>query len=133
MSEHGTFSIRVVDDNGNGGTFKLPLGTIVKSQSFLTIARNRKGFRQMYGYDPDVSGMSLSLNNNGDCLLLMDGTTIIDAVAWEGGSSKGAPADWGSSSLPSAQEKTSIHRANLTIDGDSHEDWLSNQKPSPGK
>lgn len=123
----------IVDDNGKGGKSTLPEGTIIPGESFITVARNSKGFRQMYGSNPDVSGLSVSLNNSGDCLLLRQGSTIIDEVAWEGGSSGGIPANWGSGTKPLAKEGTSIQRIHMSVDTGTFEDWTSNAEPSPGQ
>ena len=122
----------IVDDNGKGGRFTLPQGTVIQGHGHLIVARDKKGFKQMYGREPDLAGLSLSLNNAGDCLLLKQGSAIVDAVAWEGGASGGIPVDWGSTTEPLAAERTSVHRAGLAIDTDTYQDWVNNQVPTPG-
>jgi len=67
----------------NYETWSLPASTSIESGSYLTLARDRDGFLALYGLEPDVSGMSLSLGNSGDHLSLSDGANEVDYVAWE--------------------------------------------------
>ena len=124
---------RVVDNNGQGGSYTIPEGTTIEAQSFLTIARNTKGFKKLYGFTPDVSGLSFGLNNSGDALILKSGNLVIDAVAWEGGASGDVPTNWGSDSQPSASEKESIQRTNPNSDTDTFTDWGNITVPTPGR
>ena len=68
----------------NAGTWSIPAGTVIEADAYLSIARNASGFAGLYGLDPDVSGLSLGLNNDGDSLSLSDGAVEVDFVAWEG-------------------------------------------------
>jgi len=123
---------KVIDNNGQGGSYAIPEGTRIEPNSFLTIARNSKGFKKLYGFAPDVSGLSFGLNNSGDALVLKSGDLVIDAVGWESGASGGLPSNWGSDSQPSASEKESIQRTNPNSDTDTFTDWKSTTKPTPG-
>ncbi|MEQ9264433.1 MAG: PKD domain-containing protein [Balneolaceae bacterium] len=114
----------ITDNNGTGSTFTIPGGTTISSGTYLTIAVNSTGFNALYSFDADVYGSIPALNNSGDALLLNDATsTLIDAVAWEGGASSGVPSGWGSSSSPSAPTGSSITRTNVTTDTDTFSDW----------
>ncbi len=114
----------ITDNNGTGATFTIPGGTTIAPSTHITIATNSTGFNALYGFDADVYGSIPALNNTGDALLLRDNTsTLIDAVAWEGGASSGTPSGWGSSSQPNAPTGTSIIRTNLSTDTDSFSDW----------
>ncbi len=114
----------ITDNNGSGSSFTIPNGTDIKAGTYLTIAKNSTGFNALYAYDADVYGSIPALNNGGDALLLLDNTsTLIDAVAWEGGASAGVPSGWGSTSAPSASTGNSIVRASITTDTDSFSDW----------
>ena len=114
----------ITDNNGSGSTFTIPGGTTIAPSTHITIAVNATGFNALYGFDADVYGSIPALNNTGDALLLRDNTsTLIDAVAWEGGASAGTPNAWGSTSQPSATTGNSIVRTNLSTDTDSFSDW----------
>ena len=114
----------ITDNNGTGASITIPGGTTIQSGTYLTIATNSLGFNAIYGYDADVYGSLPALNNTGDALILADNTSsVIDAVAWEGGASSGLPAGWGSSSDPSAPTGSTIVRTVSTTDTDSFSDW----------
>jgi len=116
----------ITDNNGTGASITIPGGTIIQSGTYLTVATNSLGFNAIYGYDADVYGSLPALNNTGDALILADNTSsVVDAVAWEGGASSGVPAGWGSSSAPSASTGSSIVRTSVTSDTDSFSDWSS--------
>ncbi|MHA1973179.1 MAG: fibronectin type III domain-containing protein, partial [Candidatus Hodarchaeales archaeon] len=67
----------------NAGSFTLS-GT-VPANGYFIIARVAAGFNALYGFDPDLSGMSLYLGNTGDQLILKDNNGVeVDFVAWEG-------------------------------------------------
>ncbi|MCK4732233.1 MAG: lamin tail domain-containing protein, partial [Methanophagales archaeon] len=68
----------ILRDNSN--SWNLPFSTVINARSTIIIARNETGFRNLYGVDPDVSGMTLALKNDGDILSLMDGNVIIVEV-----------------------------------------------------
>ncbi|MCY3412593.1 MAG: lamin tail domain-containing protein [Candidatus Heimdallarchaeota archaeon] len=58
-------------------------GSIAPGGTFI-IASNAAGFNALYGFNPDLDGMSLALGNSGDFVLLENGATLVDQVGWEG-------------------------------------------------
>lgn len=119
----------ITDNNGDGSTYTIPSGKTIAAYSYYTIAADSTGFNTLYGYNPDLSGSIPLLNNTGDTLILKnsDGTEK-DAVAWEGGAGSGVPDGWGSTSLPSASEGSTVVRSDVSEDYDLYSDWetLSN-------
>lgn len=114
----------ISDNNGTGSVYTFPGGTTIPAGSYFTVAHNSAGFYALYGFDADLYGSIPLLNNDGDTLLLEDGTgTLIDAVGWEGGASSGLPAGWGSATDPSAPTGSSIVRTNVLVDTDTFADW----------
>lgn len=68
----------------NSRTFTLPSGTVITAGGYLVVARDSAGFTALYGYAPDVSGLTLSLSNSGDQVILSDNNGVeVDMVAWE--------------------------------------------------
>ena len=113
----------LVDDNGDGQSFAFSNKHKINGNTFLTLAIDRQGFNDLYGYHADDIVSLPPLNNGGDVLILFDDSgSEIDAVAWEGGSNS-LPANWGSTSAPSAPEGNSIYRTNLTVDTNTEADW----------
>ena len=87
------------------------------------IARDETGFEDLYGDLPDLSGLSLGLNNGKDYLKLIDeDDDEIDRVAWEGGIS-----GWDLE----ADEGESIERDPPDKDTNSDDDWKINSDPDP--
>lgn len=100
----------------NVGTYTIPQGTVINATGFLIIARNSAGFNALFGFNPDVSGLTLSLGNSGDQVALYNTTgSQIDFVAWEN-----YVAGW------SITAKTGqvITRITLTVDTDTVNDWM---------
>ncbi|UCH95140.1 MAG: lamin tail domain-containing protein [Candidatus Aminicenantes bacterium] len=117
-----------IEDNYK--SYTIPSGTTIGIQSYLVIANDQAEFYSKYGCDPDISGLTLGLNNDGDYLTLKNNSgTVLDRVAWESGGSN--ISGWGSSSQPYADEGKSITRANVNQDTDTYADWLNNQDPNP--
>lgn len=118
---------KIVDNNGCGASYTIPMGTIINAKTKFTIARSKDEFKNKWGFYPNLSNLTLGLNNDGDALLLKNGTVIIDQVAWEGGakgaSSCGVPTMWGSTTQPNAPEGQSIYRSSLITDADNYSDW----------
>ena len=54
------------------GSWTVPVGTTISAGGYLSIAKDAAGFSALYGLDPDVEGMSISLNNDGDVVVLAD-------------------------------------------------------------
>jgi beta-lactamase superfamily II metal-dependent hydrolase len=114
----------ITDNNGTYNTYTIPAGEKIAPGSYFTIAADSVGFKALYGYDADLYGSIPLLNNDGDALVLKDSTGLVkDKVAWEGGASAGVPAEWGSSSLPSASTGNSIVRSDVLTDTDTYSDW----------
>jgi beta-lactamase superfamily II metal-dependent hydrolase len=114
----------ITDNNGTGLTYTIPAGKTMAAYSYYTIARDSTGFNNLYGYDADLYGLTLALNNDGDTLILEDASSNVkDEVAWEGGASAGIPVDWGSTTLPSASTGNSIIRTDSAVDTDTYADW----------
>jgi len=101
--------------------YRFPAGTILLPGQTLIVARNTLGFRNLYGFDPDLDKLKLSLNNDGDFLKLFDLTDqLVDVVAWEGG-------------LPGWDiEATRGQSLKRTSTGQGPGAWLGNQSPGPG-
>ena len=110
----------ILRDNSN--SWNLPFSTVINARSTIIIAKNETGFRNLYGVDPEVSGMSLRLNNDGDVLSLADNVTI-DMVAWEN-----HIEGWDIV----ADTNESIQRISPT-DTDTVEDWSGHMLPNPGE
>lgn len=63
--------------------FIFPANTQIEAGDFLIIAKNEAGFFNLYGFNPDVEGLILSLNNSGDQIILKDDQgDDIDAVVY---------------------------------------------------
>nr|WP_211164472.1 endonuclease [Shewanella salipaludis] len=67
----------------NGGSYQLS-GSLAPG-AYVSVAADRAGFNALFGQDPDLYPMSLSLGNSGDFVRLNKGSEIVDLVAWEGG------------------------------------------------
>ncbi len=105
------------------GTWTFPSTAFVPAGGFLTVARNAAGLEAWVGITPDVEGMSLSLNNAGDVLVLADDLGAeVDRVAWE-------------SYLPgwtvSAGSGDSIARTVIDVDTDTSADWSTLSPSDP--
>jgi len=98
----------------NNGTYTLGSVTVAAS-GYLVVARDNQGFQALYGFNPDISGLSTSLSNSGDKVQLLDDLGVeIDYVAWEGY----APG-W----TISAPTGSSIRRTTVGLDTDSDSDF----------
>lgn len=116
----------ITDNNGTGSTFTIPSGESIAAGGYYTIAVNKSGFKKLYGYYANLAGSIPALNNDGDALILKDGSgTEKDAVAWEGGASAGVPTGWGSTTLPAASEGSTVVRSSVTTDTDTYSDWTT--------
>ncbi len=107
----------------NVGTWQIPSATIAAGDR-LVVARNTSGFSALYGFSPDLAGLTLALGNSGDRVILKDSTGAeLDRVAWEGNLS-----GW----TISASTGSSIYRPDLTVDTDSVSDWAATGSETPG-
>lgn len=114
----------ITDNNGTGASYTFPAGTTIAAGTYFTVAANSSGFNALYGYDADVYGTLPFLNNDGDTLILTNGSAEeVDAVAWEGGASAGIPLDWGSTTAPTVSTGGTIVRTNPTTDSNTYTDW----------
>ncbi len=106
----------------NVGSYSIPAGTVIRSTGYITIAKAASGFNALFGFDPDVSGMTLGLGNSGDQVSLKDVSgSEVDFVAWEG-----FVSDW---SIVAATG-ISIQRISPDVDTDTVSDW-STGEPNP--
>lgn len=106
----------------NVGTFTIPSGTLIGSGQHLVVARDAAGFQALFGFTPDVSGMTLSFSNSGDQVILEDpAKNELDFVAFEG-----YVTGW------NIEAKTGdvIFRSDLALDNDIVTDWAVGS-PSP--
>jgi hypothetical protein len=106
-----------------GATFTIPQDSSLTPYSYFTAARDLSGFRNLFGKDPDVAGLSISMSNSGDYLKLMNGDDIeVDFVAWE---------DKRPSWDIRAKTGRVMERVPVAADTDTNADWVSNSLPSP--
>ena len=104
-----------------GGRWELPDHVTLPPGGRIVIARNRDGFRALFGKLPEISGLTLSLNNDGDSMVLYDPWGVqIDEVAWEEGLH-----GWGLK----CKSGESLHRNDT--DTDTSKDWYC-AAPDPG-
>jgi beta-lactamase superfamily II metal-dependent hydrolase len=116
----------ITDNNGTGSTYTIGNNTTLAAGAYYTVAANKKGFKSLYGYEANKYGAIPSLNNDGDALVLKDGSgTLVDTVAWEGGGTGGLPTGWGSSTDPNAATGYTIVRISVTTDTDTYSDWTT--------
>lgn len=101
---------RLFDNTAN---FTLP-SEVIPAGGTLVIARSAANFSNLYGFLPDISGMTLSLGNNGDVLRLKNGSQEIDMVAW---------GNFVISWNITANNNQSIERFPINKDTDTVADW----------
>lgn len=122
----------LVDGSGSSIPFVFPENSTVIALGIAIVAKSRDDFLIRFGFSPDYSEFTFTLNNSGETVFLMnpDGV-VIDCVYIEGGSSD-YPADeeWVSLELPSAEEGYSVQRMSFD-DSDTFTDWIAGL-PSPG-
>lgn len=69
--------------SNKSGSYTVPAGTVIPAHSYLMVGKDSTGFSAYKGFHLDVSGMSLTLTNTGDNLLLKNSAgTTVDNVAW---------------------------------------------------
>ncbi|RCW51937.1 lamin tail domain-containing protein [Paenibacillus prosopidis] len=106
----------------NAGTFTFPSGKSIPGSGYFTVARNASGFNALFGKQPSLSGMTLSLSNSGDKMTLKDASgSDKDFVAWE---------NYVSGWSLTANIGKSIYRTNPNTDTDTNADWISGN-PTP--
>lgn len=108
-----------ISDNTN--TYTIPSNTVIRANSSLTVAKSDTGFKDLFSISPDVSGLTLSLNNGGDKVVLKDKNDgLVDFMAYEN-----FEPGWDITASTGA----SLQRKDL-IDTDSVSDWTADE-PSP--
>lgn len=122
----------LVDGSGSSIPFILPEKSTVVALGVIVIGKSLDDFLIRFGFNPDYSGFSFTLNNSGETVFLMNpGGTVIDHVYIEGGSSDYTVDEgWGSLEFPSAEEGYSVQRMSFD-DSDTFVDWIAGL-PSPG-
>jgi len=76
----------IADACGNGRIFVFPDNVSIAPHSYLQLARDKETYQRLFlgTLTPDIANFSLDLNNDGDCLLLLDSdVNVVDAVCWE--------------------------------------------------
>jgi|GEM_PF-3249641 len=76
----------ISDACGRGGIYIFPTSTTIAPHSYLQLARDEQGYKDLFGQrlTPEIIDFDLDLNNDGDCLLLLDpDVNVVDAVCWE--------------------------------------------------
>lgn len=108
----------------NAGTWSFPSGTTVGAGSTLTVARDSAGFQALYGFAPDLSGLTLSLANTADYVWLLDPLgNAVSKVAWGG-----SRPNW---SMSTAQN-TALERCPVTTERFTTLDWRTGATATPG-
>lgn len=108
----------------NTAVWSFPVGTAIGAGQTLTVARDSVGFRSLYGFDPGVSGLTLSLANSADYLLLVDPKgNAISKVAWGN-----AKPNWSMTTSPN----TTLERCPVITDRFSILDWRTGATATPG-
>ncbi len=113
--------------------FIFPTPTKIKPGSFLTIAKDTAGFQNLYGFESDLDGLSLSLNNSGDQILLKNSfDEVVDVVIYESG--EFCPdVDFCLEPHPGVPTGHSIERLPANEDSDDCAmDFIDQKYPSPG-
>jgi len=96
-----------VEDNYD--TFSI--SGIIPAEGYFVVAKQAAAFNTLYGFDPNLDGLTLALGNSGDLLTLYDNeSTVVDSVEWE-------KSGWAISAVD-----TTIRRISL-LDTDTVSDW----------
>ena len=129
---------------GGEGMKRFPRAAQIMPGQAIIVAQSAVGFRTLFGFSPefeildsdtavpDMRNYSLwttgdvALANDGDEVVLMDGSVIIDAISYGDSTSFFAPA------IASVYQGQSIERMPANCDSDTAADWQPNRSPSPG-
>ncbi len=117
----------------------LPAGAVIPPGETAWFARNAAGFQRSFGFAPDytLDSWFAGLDNNGDEVLLYDGSRLVDAVVFEGSAYAGP--GWsgatispykGSWTSPGAEGQVLQRRLDegsgeFVPDTDTARDWMS--------
>lgn len=100
---------------------------ILEPNSFLLIARDSDMFNRRWSKEPDLTDLGLTLDNDGDQLLLSDGDgNLKDLVAWEKGEDGSHPG-W----ILEADKDRCIRRKDVYDQRTDPSVWNSGQMPDP--
>ena len=147
-SELALACLRVGDEetkSGTEGMMAFPVGASLHPGGVIVVANEAETFIMNYGFSPDFeiresnefipnlvpdnswgSG-SISLNNSGDELLMIDRSgNQLDAVSWKGSNYAFDPP------VPGVDPGHSIARQPANLDSDSAADWIDLEHPHPG-
>jgi len=125
--------------------FQFPMGASLAPGQVIIIAQNAANFHAVYGFNPDfeiaasspvvpdmrkvlswASG-TISLENNGDEVLLLDGADLLaDALSWGNSSWAFYPP------CPAPLTEWSLERYPVYIDTNTSNDWRTQPIPTPG-
>jgi uncharacterized protein len=139
--------IKIGDEEQSGGRegmLRFPQGTQIAAGEVIVVAQTAASFRALFGFNPNfeiqetdvavpnmrsfllwASG-ELALANDGDELLLLWKTTVIDAINYEESDYFFAP------SITAVFRGQSIARVPANCDSDTAADWQPMQTPTPG-
>jgi beta-lactamase superfamily II metal-dependent hydrolase len=102
--------------------WSFPAGLTLAPGDYLSVAKDAAGFRALYGLEPDVEGMSISLNNTGDELALLEAGVEVDYLAWES-----YAVGW----TLTAPIGDALERVDHDLDTDSAADWRVSSPAQP--
>lgn len=108
--------------NKGTSSYTIPFGATIYGGGRFILGKS--GFLEEYGFEPDVTDLSISLTNSGAIIQLMQGSTVVDEVGWETGT--------GAWSTLSAGDGMAIRRINGGDSNNDATDWESNVTPIPG-
>jgi len=126
------------------GIMQFPSGAIIESRGVVIIANHAEPFLARYGFQPQyemnesnsTSNMtkysswakgSVSLNNSGDEVILLDGADrMVDVVSWGNSTSIFNPA------VATGSQGSSIARIPADTDTNTASDWYIQLNPNPG-
>ena len=132
------------ETGGREGMKRFPEEATIGPGQTVLVAQTAVGFRALFGFNPHFeitesdesvpnmrnyllwSGGDVALANDGDELLLLDGSVIIDAINYGDSMHYFAP------SIAAVFRGQSIERVPGNCDTDSAADWQPNRIPTPG-
>ncbi len=107
----------------DGGSWTFPSNLAIQPGTYMSVARQATGFSLLYGFDPDISGLSTALTNIGDRVTLRDPDNLdVDSVAWE---------NYVSGWSIFAATGDSIERLEVSVDTNTVEDWSITSPAAP--
>ena len=144
----GIDGYKIGDEENNGGSegmLAFPSGAWIPARGVIVIANEASAFYTRFGFWPgyeihdtvpdvpdmipytDWAGISVSLNNTGDELIILDqNDNPVDALSWGDSAWAFIPP---ASGVP---EGNSLERSPADVDTDTADDWVDNDAPAPG-